>query len=213
METMTSGSGNNASTAMLPWYAVRTKANFEAVVASSLKAKGYECFLPTYITDRQWSDRVMRINMPLFPGYMFCRIDLRKKLTVISTPGVVSLVSYGNKPATIDEGEICFVQTIVESGLPVAECGFLNDGVRVRVREGALEGLEGIVVKHKSDYRIIVSVTMLQRSVAVEIDRSLLALIEPLSENRRALETMLIGENLSRPRQPAQARANERQLL
>jgi transcription antitermination factor NusG len=154
-----------------PWYGVRTKSNHERLAAAVLESKGYEQYLPVYRSRRRWSDRVVEKNQPLFPGYVFCRFDARKPLPIVSTPGVVSVVGFGNEPAPISDTEIEAVQMLLLSGLATEPCPFLQEGQRIRVKRGSLEGLEGILLKKKSDWKIVVSVTMLQRSVAVEIDR------------------------------------------
>jgi transcription antitermination factor NusG len=160
----------------LPWYGIRTKSNHERVAAVVLQNKGYEQYLPVYRRWRRWSDRVVETDRPLFPGYVFCRFDARKRLPIVSTPGVVSVVGFGNEPAPISDSEIETVRAVLRSGLAAEPCPFLRDGQRIRVRRGSLEGLEGILLKKKSDWRIVVSVAMLQRSVAVEIDREWIAI-------------------------------------
>jgi transcription antitermination factor NusG len=154
-----------------PWYGIRTKSNHERLAAAVLDSKGYEQYLPVYRSRRRWSDRVVEKDQPLFPGYVFCRFDARKPFPIVSTPGVVSVVGFGNELAPISDTEIEAVQTLLHSGLATEPCPFLHEGQRIRVKRGSLEGLEGILLKKKTDWRIVVSVTMLQRSVAVEIDR------------------------------------------
>jgi transcription elongation factor/antiterminator RfaH len=153
-----------------PWYGIRTKSNHERLAATVLESKGYEQYLPVYRSRRRWSDRVVEKDRPLFPGYVFCRFDARKSLPIVSTPGVVSVVGFGNEPAPIADAEIEAVQILLQSGLASEPCPFLHEGQRIRVKRGSLEGLEGILLKKKTDWRMVVSVTMLQRSVAVEID-------------------------------------------
>ena len=162
---------SRASVPRLPWYGIRTKSNHERVAAAVLQNKGYEHYLPVYRRRQRWSDRIVETDRPLFPGYVFCRFDARKRLPIVSTVGVVSVVGFGNEPAPISESEIDAVRAVLRSGLAAEPCPFLREGQRIRVRLGSLEGLEGILLKKKSDWRIVVSVAMLQRSVAVEIDR------------------------------------------
>jgi transcription antitermination factor NusG len=142
-----------------------------------LQSKGYEQYLPVYRRRQRWSDRIVETDRPLFPGYVFCRFDARKRLPIVSTPGVVSVVGFGSEPAPISDSEIEAVRAILRSGLAAEPCPFLREGQRIRVRRGSLEGLEGILLKKKSDWRIVVSVAMLQRSVAVEIDREWITII------------------------------------
>ena len=162
---------SRASVPRLPWYGIRTKSNHERVAAAVLQNKGYEHYLPVYRRRQRWSDRIVETDRPLFPGYVFCRFDARKRFPIVSTPGVVSVVGFGNEPAPISDSEIDAVRAVLRSGLAAEPCPFLREGQRIRVRRGSLEGLEGILLKKKSDWRIVVSVAMLQRSVAVEIDR------------------------------------------
>ncbi|MBV8552121.1 MAG: UpxY family transcription antiterminator [Acidobacteriaceae bacterium] len=159
-----------SSPALQPWYAIRTRSNQENVAALVLEGKGYEYYLPKYRARRRWSDRVVIAELPLFPGYVFCRFDVKQRLPILTTPGVVSIVGFGNEPVAIAESEIADIQAVLTSGLAAEPCPFLREGQRVRVKYGSLAGLEGILLKKKTDWRIIISVTMLQRSIAVEID-------------------------------------------
>ncbi len=154
-----------------PWYGVRTKSNHEKVASSVLQGKGYQQYLPVYRSRKRWSDRIVETEMPLFPGYVFCRFDAKQRLPVISTPGVVAIVGFGSDPAPIADTEIEAIQAILASGLSAQPCDFLREGQRIRVARGSLEGLEGILLKKKSEWRMVVSISMLQRSISVEIDR------------------------------------------
>lgn len=155
----------------LPWYGVHTRSNHEKVTANVLSYKGYEQYLPTYTSRKRWSDRIVESERPLFPGYVFCRFDPKVRLPILTTPGVVSVVGFGNDPAPIDDDEIEAVQAVLKSGLHTEPCPFLREGQRIRVNQGALTGLEGILTRKKSEWRMVVSVAMLQRSISVEIDR------------------------------------------
>jgi transcription antitermination factor NusG len=143
--------------------------------ATVLAAKGYDPYLPTYRVRRRWSDRVVVSELPVFPGYVFCRFDVKKRLPILTTPGVVSLVGFGTEPAAISDSEIEAIQTVLASGLTAAPHPFLKEGQRIRVKSGALQGLEGILLKQKTEWRMVISVIMLQRSIAVEIDREWIA--------------------------------------
>jgi transcription antitermination factor NusG len=153
------------------WYAVRVRPRSEKVVARALREKGYEDFLPLYRKRSQWSDRTKDIDLPLFPGYVFCRADLLGKPPLISTPSVIGILSFCGAPAVISDPEIEAVRLIVNSGAHVEPWPFLREGQRVRIERGSLAGLEGIVLRTKSDWRVVLSVEALCRSVAVEIDR------------------------------------------
>jgi transcription antitermination factor NusG len=135
-----------------------------------LEHKGLEPFLPVYRSRRRWSDRTVEIDQPLFPGYVFCRFDAQKRLPVMTSPGVVSIVGFANQPAPIPDQEIEAVRTVLNSGLAAEPHPFLREGQRVRVTHGSLKDLEGILIKKKADWRLVVSITMLQRSVSVELD-------------------------------------------
>jgi len=153
-----------------PWYAVRVKPQRELVTASVLHSKGYEQFAPGYKTLRQWSDRVKEVWFPLFPGYVFCRLDARRRSPVLSTPGVLYLVGIANTPISIEDHELENVRRLVNSGLRSSGCPFMRAGDRIRIQAGPLTGVEGILVRFKNSCRLIVSVTLLERCVAVELD-------------------------------------------
>jgi transcription antitermination factor NusG len=153
-----------------PWYAVTTRPNHEKAASTVLQSKGYEQYLPLYRSRRQWSDRVVEMERPLFPGYVFCRFDAKQTLNVLTTPAVVSLVSFGNGPAAIADREIEAIRAVLRSGLPADPCAFVHEGQRIRVNRGSLEGVEGILMNKKNKSRIVISVIMLQRSISVEVD-------------------------------------------
>jgi len=154
----------------MDWYAVRVKSNFEQTVAQALRGKGYEEFSPAYRTLRQWSDRRKVVHRPLFPGYVFCRLDVNDRLPVLTTPGAMGLVGYGNSPGPVSQEEIEGIRRILNAKLPASQWPYLPAGEKVHIIRGPLAGLEGVLVCSKNDYRLVVSVHLLQRSVAVEID-------------------------------------------
>ena len=160
----------------LPWYALHTCPNHEKTASMILRAKGYEPYLPTYKARRRWSDRIVETLPPLFPGYLFCRFNARLRSPIITTPGVVSVLGFGSEPAPIPEVEIAAIETVLRSGLLAERYPFLHTGQRVRITHGSLEGLEGLLLKKKSDW-LVVSVTMLQRSLSVEIDGEWIAAV------------------------------------
>jgi transcription antitermination factor NusG len=162
---------NDEKTEQHPWFGVRTRSNHEKTAAFALAGKGYEHYLPTYKSRKRWSDRIVESQRPLFPGYVFCRFDPKSRLPVLTIPGVVSIVGFGNEPAPIDDQEIEAVQAVLRSGLSTEPCAYLREGQRIRVNQGALSGLEGILMRQKSEWRMVVSVALLQRSISVEIDR------------------------------------------
>jgi transcription antitermination factor NusG len=153
-----------------PWYALRVRARYEKSVAALLRGKGYDPLLPLYTCKRRWSDRFKQMELPLFPGYLFCRFDALNRLPILKTPGVILVVGIAKTPVPVDDTEIAAIQTIVRSGLETQPCPFLQLGAKVRIERGALTGLEGILSGFKGRQRLVVSVTLLHRSVAVEID-------------------------------------------
>ena len=153
------------------WYAIRVKSNREKVVTTSLEHRGFEPFLPLYRARHQWSDRRKDVEIPLFAGYVFCRLDAHFRLPVLTIPGVLAFVEVNRTPVPVDDSEIASLKMIVKSGYAAAPWPYLEAGQRVRIECGALKDLEGFVVIVKNRLRVVVSVTLLQRSVAIEIDR------------------------------------------
>jgi transcription antitermination factor NusG len=154
----------------LPWYGIRTRSNHEKVVAIVLSGKGYKPYLPFYVQRRRRADVFSESEHLLFPGYVFCRFDATKRLPILMTTGVISILGFGKEPAEIPDAEIEAIETVLRSGLPAEPCEYLREGQGVRVTDGSLQGLEGILVKKKNQLRMVVSVNMLQRSISVEID-------------------------------------------
>ena len=154
----------------LPWFAVQTRSRYENFAANHLSGIGYQVFLPTYQCRRHWSDRVKQIELPLFPGYLFCRLDRCNRLPVLSAPGVIQVVGIGKKPVPVAENEIVAIQTLIRSGLPSRPWIMSHLGQRVRIERGPLAGAEGILTGFRGRHRLVLSVTLLQRSVAVEVD-------------------------------------------
>lgn len=133
--------------------------------------KGYEVFLPLYSSRRLWSDRVKTLQMPLFPGYVFCRFDQYDNTTpVVTTPGIIRIISFGRTPAPIEEREIEAVQTVVKSGAAAQPWAHMPSGTPVRITFGALKDIEGILVNTKTQEQLVISISLLQRSIAVQID-------------------------------------------
>ncbi len=154
------------------WYALQVQARLAAVASATLRGKGYEEFLPLYRARRRWSDRIKQVDIPLFPGYLFCRFDPHDRLVpVLTTPGVISIVGAGKNPIPVLEEELDAVRAILRSGLPAQPWPFLSVGSRIFIGHGPLAGLEGTITDAAKTCRLVVSVSLLQRSVAVEIDR------------------------------------------
>src|SRR5712664_1801490 len=164
-----------------PWYALRVRSRYEHTVATHLQGRGYESLLPLYKCRRRWSDRFKEIELPLFPGYVFCQFNLLNRLPILSIPGVVHVVGVGRTPVPIHENGIATIQVAVKSGLPSQPWPFLQVGHRVRIEYGPLCGLEGILLDFRGRQRLVISVTLLQRSVAVQVDG---ASVQPLPQHR-----------------------------
>jgi transcription termination/antitermination protein NusG len=156
---------------LLPWFAIRVKPNFERHVATALRSRGLEECLPMYQTRRRWSDRFKTIECPLFAGYVFCRLSIEHRVPISTTPGFLYIVSINNRPTPVDETEMADIQAIQRSGLPALPWPTLAVGQRVRVEEGPLRGLEGILQQIGKQNRIAVSITLLNRGVSVQIER------------------------------------------
>jgi transcription antitermination factor NusG len=168
------------------WYALQVRSRKEGYVASQIEGQGYECLLPTYKSVRKWSDRVKEVEQPLFPGYLFCRFDFQNRRSVITTPGVLQVVGYGRTAISVSDEEIQSLQLAVSSGMPKQPWPYLEVGQRVRVNYGTLSGLEGILVNVKGNHRVILSVTLLQRSVAMEVETSWLSVVKEESRESMA---------------------------
>jgi transcription antitermination factor NusG len=154
------------------WYALYTRHQHEKNVARALAGKGLEVFLPVYTAVHRWKDRDKRLLLPLFPCYVFLQSPVERWQSVLSTPGVHSVVGFAGQPAMIPHPEIEAVRKVVGSSMNAEPHPFLKSGDRVRLRAGPLEGLEGLLLRKKNLCKLLVSVEMLQRSVAVEIDAS-----------------------------------------
>jgi transcription termination/antitermination protein NusG len=153
-----------------PWFALRVRPNYEKPVAAALRGKGFQEFLPLIRSKRQWSDRVKIMDLPLFPGYLFCRLNLDERLPLLTTPGFLYLVGVGKNPEPVDEAEIAGIQAVLRSGLTVTPWPNLVVGQKVRLKHGPLRGLEGVLTRIANRHRIYVSVTLLKRSISVEVD-------------------------------------------
>ena len=152
------------------WYAVRVRSQHEDMVARHLRVRGLEAFLPLYRENRRWSDRFKEVELPLFPGYVFCQFDATCRLPVLTVPGVVHIVGAGKIPLPIDETEIEAIQAAVKSGFPAQPCSFLRMGERVKIEHGPLCGIEGILTGFRGQQRLVLSINLLQRSITVELD-------------------------------------------
>lgn len=156
------------------WFALTVKPKHEKLAAENLKSKDLEVFLPVYQVKRAWSDRTKRLDVVLFPGYTFCRFAMEERLKVLTTPGITSIVGVSKVPAPVDDQEIVSLRGLVASGFPLQPRPYLQAGQAVRIGSGPLCGVWGTLVREKDSLRVVVSVELLRRSVAVELDREML---------------------------------------
>jgi transcription antitermination factor NusG len=163
------------------WYALFTRHQHEKAVATALSNKGHEVYVPLYRSVRRWQDRAKHLALPLFPCYAFICEGMDRPLQILTTPGVLQIVGYGGRPATISQAQLNAVRQIVESGLLVETYAYLQCGDRVRIKSGPLVGLEGILARKKDSVRLVVSLDMLGRSAAVEVDVLNVERIGPLA--------------------------------
>ncbi len=162
-----------------PWFAIMARTGREKNATLLLENAGYECLLPVSKYTRRWSDRMKEVEVPLFPGYLFCRMDPQNRLPVLMTPGVIQIVGVGKSPIPVDEEEIAAIQRVVKNGLSTMPWPYLQVGRVARIEEGPLRGMTGIIVRIKSGMKLVLSVSLLQRSVAVELDRSWVTSVHP----------------------------------
>jgi len=154
------------------WFAIQVRTRWEQSIADLLSGKGYETLLPTFQAERRWNGRIKKTIAPLFPGYVFCRFDASKRLPILVTPGVICVVGRGRIPIPVEPSEMDAIHALVRSGIHIEPWPYLELGQRVRIESEALQGVEGILIGIKGNHRIVMSVSLLRRSVAMEIDRS-----------------------------------------
>ena len=154
----------------IPWYAVQTKARHEKLVSRHLRAEGLEEYLPLYKVERQWSDRIKRLELPLLTGYLFCRLEAGQWRSVLRVPGVVHVLGHGERPEPVPNSEVHAIQRLEASEFAAWPCPYLRAGMEVRIRSGALAGVVGRLERIKNACRLVLSVHLLQRSVALEVD-------------------------------------------
>jgi len=171
------------------WYALQVRPRFEKAVSRNLQSKGYEEFLPLYRKTSRWSDRTKEIELPLFPGYVFCRFNALQRLPIMMIPGVNSVVGVGKNLSPIDPQELDNVRNLLQSGSLFDPWPFFELGQMVEVERGPLAGTQGLIVRVKDSYRLVISINLLQRSVAVEIDRDCL---KPVARTNSAFAGVLV---------------------
>lgn len=151
------------------WYAVYTRANHEKRVAEQLTQRSVEYFFPFYESVRRWKDRKVRLQMPLFPGYVFVRIPLFDQMRTLQIHGVVRLVGFSGRPTALPEEEIQAMQNGLKQGVCAQPHPYITVGRRVRIVCGPMAGLRGILLRRKNGARVVVSLEMIKRSIAVEV--------------------------------------------
>src|SRR5271169_576679 len=160
------------------WYAIYTRHQHEKVVSRLLSEKGFEVFLPLYEVARRWKDRTKLLSLPLFPSYVFVSGGLERRLDIVTTPGFYRFVGTGDHPDFIPPAEIAAIRQAFAGGSRIEPCPYLKSGDWVRIVDGPLAGIEGILARKKNAFRLVLSVELLEKSVAVEVDTCLVERIE-----------------------------------
>ena len=161
------------------WFGIRVKTRKEAFSSAALDSRGYECFSPTYTVRRRWSDRVKEVPEALFPGYVFCRFEVQRRVPILTAPGVIEIVGVGRTPEPIPDEEIWALQRAVKLCSSTHPWPYVSVGQRVRSESGPMAGTEGVLVKVKNSSRLILSVHLLQRSVSLELDEQHVVPVSP----------------------------------
>ena len=161
------------------WYVAYTYPRHEKAVCDQLQLRLVETFLPTYKHTSTWKDRRVKLDLPLFAGYVFTRVPARDRLKVISAPGVIRMLSYRGRLVPVSDAEIDAIRVCVSSGAKLEPHRYITVGDRVEVREGLFEGLSGIVVRENNKCKLVVSIELIHQSVSLEIDPNCLELVNP----------------------------------
>ncbi len=165
------------------WFALTVRYQHERRVEGVLCANGVETFLPIFRSRRQWSDRVKQQEAPLFPGYVFGRFSLPERVSVLNTPGVARIVGFGGVPVPLEDQEVGNIRAALASNLSLGPWPYLRAGDKVRIERGPLRGIEGILLREKTGFRLVLGVEMLQRSVAVEVEPGMVTPCSPSSHS------------------------------
>jgi transcription antitermination factor NusG len=152
------------------WYAAYTASRHEKTVAEHLRQRDVECFLPLYESVRRWNNGRHRVQLPLFPSYIFVRMALRDRLRVLQVPGLVQLVTFQGAPASLPESEITTIRGALASGVQAQPYRYLSEGSKVEICHGPLQGMRGVLLRHQGQFRVVISVEMIMRSIVVEVD-------------------------------------------
>jgi transcription antitermination factor NusG len=172
---------------LMHWYALYTSANHEKKVAAELGWRSVENFLPLYSSVRRWKDRKVRLQLPLFPGYVFVHVALNDRVRVLQVPGVAKLVSFGGLPVALPDEQLEALRAGLSGQMRAEPHPFLTVGRRIRVLRGPFEGIEGILVRRKGVLRVVLSLELILRSVAVEVDASEIEpILQPVRHEKKS---------------------------
>jgi transcription antitermination factor NusG len=152
------------------WYAIRTRSRHEKRVHAILLDRGFDAFLPLWERWSRWKDRKKRVEFPLFPGYCFVFLDLASRLRILTAPGVVDFVGFGDGPVAIPDAEIEAVRALVRGPLRYDPHPFLAEGMEVEVLRGPLRGVRGRLVRKDRTVRLVITVNLIRHAAAVEVD-------------------------------------------
>jgi transcription antitermination factor NusG len=165
------GHHNGVPQGTVNWYALEVKSLREISVSRLLRAKGYEEFTPCYTLQRRQLDRTRLVEVPYLPGYVLCRYDGANNAKIVTTPGVIRIVKFCNAPAVIPEEEIRSLKIVTESGIGAKAYPFFNCGQKVEIQSGPLQGAKGRIAVVQKNCKLVVSIELLQRSIAVSVDQ------------------------------------------
>ena len=186
----------NAEISHERWFALQVRTRWESSTATLLSGKGYQTLLPTYRAKRLLRGKHKDFSAPLFPGYVFCHFDAQNRLPVLVTPGVMGVVGSGRVPVPVENSEIEAIQNAISVGAPVEPWPYLEVGQKVRLTDSPWQGLEGILITFKGSQRLVLSVSLLRRSVALEVDRSMVC---PVHGDRASfLDSLVAPQSLKR---------------
>lgn len=173
----------------LKWYAIAVASRKELSVAGALQAKSYECLVPLHKVRRVWSDRIKTTAVPLFGGYVFCRFDINeRRLPILQTPAVRQIVSIAREPAPIPDVEIDSILAVLANGLAIEPYERMERGDRVVVTNGVFEGVEGEFMRYQGKDQLILTISLIQRSIVVHLDR---AFVQPVRSGRKRPHTVV----------------------
>ncbi len=179
----------------LPWFALRTKSRHEKAVCCSLSQRGFTPFVPLYQARHRWKDRTVTVELPLFSTYVFCQFEPSRRVEILKAPGVWEIVSSGHTPLEVQRGEVDALRRVLASGMPVEPWRYISAGEHVRVADGPLKGAEGVLIDAATQPKLVVSITLLQRSIMVELDAEA---IEPIGGADFQIRYLRAAESVAR---------------